>query len=575
MIPNLETFLNSRTSTITSVPQDQITLNLEHKQRLANWLARPQPPKVSVLMALFNSNPEHLTEAIASVWHQTYPNVELILVDDASTSEDHLSEVFSFAETSASQVESLNSRSVRIFRNPKNLGIAGARNTAFSMSSGAFICIVDHDDIIHPFALDLLVEKLLSSNATFQYSFECKLKEDGVSYTQFLSKPNFSMFTLLHYNYICHLTIIQRELLDELILADGEVFRRGFDGAEDHDLFLRLSTLKNFKPGVVPLFLYYWRMSPTSTAQSDSNKPLAILRSQIAAKESIERAAKKVNFEFRSGAELFIHRSHSCLTLKKRWFRRGSKVSIIFFGAEPPTQEQLELWQRQKDVQILSHCYVNSPAERLVDYRTIDRKIRDYIHSDTVLIVHSGVNPLQPESLYQLSSWLHLFPDTGTVTASLIDLLHFPDLANSAADSIWGIGGYRFKPKLGYAGFPRLETRADKSSFVFESHETLSPSVLLISIDPKQYIKAGGFRYDLFANRLADLDLGLRLRRLGFRPLNIGGGFFSGTKLFDLAFGDNAPEEAHLVEMVSQQFDQSIFQLGYDHAYRAYYGWNH
>ena len=80
-------------------------------------------------------------------------------------------------------------------------------------------------------------------------------------------KPDFAPDTLRCQNYICHFSIFKKELMDKL-----EGFRPDYDGAQDYDIFLRMSEIvkeENIKH--IPKILYHWRVHRESTAQLNSN----------------------------------------------------------------------------------------------------------------------------------------------------------------------------------------------------------------------------------------------------------------------------------------------------------------
>lgn len=94
----------------------------------------PSRPLVSVIMPVWNGD-AFLREAIASVLSQTYTNIELIVVDDASTdgTEAILSEV--------------RDRRVHVLRNPTNLGIGHSLLRAIDRSRGEYLARIDSDDL--------------------------------------------------------------------------------------------------------------------------------------------------------------------------------------------------------------------------------------------------------------------------------------------------------------------------------------------------------------------------------------------------------------------------------------------
>jgi glycosyltransferase involved in cell wall biosynthesis len=94
-------------------------------------------PLVSVIIPAYNR--AHLIgRAIASVLAQSHQNIEIIVVDDAST--DDLSATLAEAD----------SRQLRCITHPRNRGAAAARNTGIAAASGEFVAFLDSDDVWFP-----------------------------------------------------------------------------------------------------------------------------------------------------------------------------------------------------------------------------------------------------------------------------------------------------------------------------------------------------------------------------------------------------------------------------------------
>ncbi len=109
------------------------------------------PPLVSVIVPAYNAEAT-LAETLGSIAAQTYPNIEIVVVDDGST--DRTREVASlFAATDAR---------ARVVSIP-NSGVAVARNTGAAHTSGPFLAPIDADDLWHPRYLETLVGMMLAA----------------------------------------------------------------------------------------------------------------------------------------------------------------------------------------------------------------------------------------------------------------------------------------------------------------------------------------------------------------------------------------------------------------------------
>ncbi len=219
-----------------------------------NFLYRPL---ISVVMPVYNVEPKWLKKAIASIEKQWYDNWELCICDDGSSNRDTLE-----------YLSTLKNEKIKIEFLDKNVGIAGASNRALELACGEYVLLMDNDDEITPNALHEVVKILNSKSADLIYSDEDKIDENGI-YSEPYFKPDFSEEMFLSQNYINHLCVIKKSLLDRI---GG--WREGFDGAQDYDLYLRVMELSK-KIEHIPKVLYHWRKIDGSAAKASEEKPKA------------------------------------------------------------------------------------------------------------------------------------------------------------------------------------------------------------------------------------------------------------------------------------------------------------
>ncbi|HEX2700610.1 MAG TPA: glycosyltransferase [Acidimicrobiales bacterium] len=219
------------------------------------------PPLISVVMPVFNTEPSWLDEAIRSVRGQLYDNWELCIGDDGS----------SRPETAAVlEAHLAGEPRIRLIRLPESQGIVGASNAALSLATGELVAFLDHDDELKPQALAMVALRLRDEPGTdLLYTDEDKREPDGRLVEPFF-KPDWSPDHLMSRNYVCHLLVVRRALLDKL---GG--FRPGYDGSQDYDLVLRATELTD---GIahIPEPLYTWRKVAGSTAAEADAKPWAL-----------------------------------------------------------------------------------------------------------------------------------------------------------------------------------------------------------------------------------------------------------------------------------------------------------
>ncbi len=216
----------------------------------------------SIITPLYNTDETYLREMIESVLAQTYHDWELCMADGSDNGYPYVEEI-------CREYVTMDSR-IKYRRLGENLGIAGNSNACIDMSDGDYISILDHDDLLHPAALHETMKAICEKGADIVYTDELTFRGSDINDIKNIHfKPDYAPDNLKANNYICHFTSFRRELLD----ICGR-FREGFDGAQDHDLILRL-TKKAKVIEHIPEVLYYWRSHGDSSAQTEDNKPYA------------------------------------------------------------------------------------------------------------------------------------------------------------------------------------------------------------------------------------------------------------------------------------------------------------
>lgn len=230
--------------------------------------------RFSILVPLYNTDRQYLTEMIRSVIEQTYPEWELCLADGSDENHAYVGEIArSFAEQDPR---------VKYSRLEKNEGISGNTNACEKAATGNYLAFLDHDDLLSPFALYLNAKAILESHADVLYSDEDHLSKKGKHVHPFF-KPDWSPDLLHSQMYICHFTVIRKALFDQI---GG--FRSAFDGSQDYDLMLRL-TEKTDRIVHIPAILYTWRECEGSTAANADAKPYAHEAGRKALDEHLKR----------------------------------------------------------------------------------------------------------------------------------------------------------------------------------------------------------------------------------------------------------------------------------------------
>ncbi len=224
----------------------------------------PRMVKISILVPLWNNDREFQIEMLDSVMNQTYRNWELCLADGSDAAHGYLEEIC--------REYSARSEGRIVYRHlEKNDGIAGNTNACLQMATGEYIGLLDQDDVLHPSVLYEYVKAINEQGADYLYCDETTFRSGDINRMLTMHfKPDYAPDNLRANNYICHFSVFSRKLLD-----GTELFRKKFDGSQDHDMILRLTDNAE-KVVHVPRLMYYWRSHPGSVAADIEAKPYAI-----------------------------------------------------------------------------------------------------------------------------------------------------------------------------------------------------------------------------------------------------------------------------------------------------------
>ena len=254
------------------------------RRELEESVQFPKNIKFSILVPLYNTPMKYLAEMIESVQNQTYKNWELCLADGSDSEHENVGEF----------VKELQARDKRIVykKLEKNLGISENTNECIRISTGDYICLFDHDDYLHPSALYENMKAICEQNADFIYTDEAVfLGNDIKKIITYHLKPDFALDNLRANNYICHFSVFSRELLEK-----SGMFRSDYDGSQDHDIILRLTSNAK-KVFHIRKILYFWRSHANSVAMDINSKTYAINAGIRAVHDSIVACGEQCEVE--------------------------------------------------------------------------------------------------------------------------------------------------------------------------------------------------------------------------------------------------------------------------------------
>ena len=208
-------------------------------------------PLVSVVIPAYNTE-LFIAKTLASVSAQTYPCLEILVVDDGS-SDRTPSIVQSFSQKDSR---------IRLIQQP-NAGVAAARNLGIQNAKGEFIAPIDSDDLWCPEAMTKLVSQFLAlgPNVGVVYAWSVDIDERDQQTGGFhASEVEGDVYkTLICHNFLGNAssTLIRKTSLDHVGGYDRQLRAQNAQGCEDWDLYLRLAEQYEF--GVVPEFLVSYR----------------------------------------------------------------------------------------------------------------------------------------------------------------------------------------------------------------------------------------------------------------------------------------------------------------------------
>lgn len=220
-------------------------------------------PKFSILIPIYRPNEKYFRLMLESVVNQTYDNWQICLADGGG-------EGCTVEKVVQPYIDRLGADRVRYVKLTDNLGIAQNTNAAMRLADGDYIVFGDHDDELHPTAFfECMRELERFPDADMLYSDEDKIIEDTGKHTEAHFKSDLNLELLRCNNYICHLCVVKKSLVDKV----GEL-RSEYNGSQDHDYVLRCVEQAECVRHI-PRILYHWRINENSTAKSASTKTYA------------------------------------------------------------------------------------------------------------------------------------------------------------------------------------------------------------------------------------------------------------------------------------------------------------
>ena len=252
-------------------------------------------PKISFVVPLYKTPEKYLRRLAESFQEQTYSNWELCF-SDGSGAQSPLTELLK-------ELTAKDNR-IKYVSHEEPLQISENTNSAIEIATGDFIAFADHDDELTPNALFECVKAINEKPQTLViYTDEDKMSMDGHKFFQPHFKPDYNPDLLCTVNYICHLFVVSRKVIEKV----GGL-RSEFDGAQDYDFVLRcVEAVKDEEICHIPKILYHWRCHEDSTAENPESKLYAFEAGRRAVQAHYERTG--IHAEVFKGEYLGLYRT--------------------------------------------------------------------------------------------------------------------------------------------------------------------------------------------------------------------------------------------------------------------------
>lgn len=473
-------------------------------------------PKFSIVIPLYNTRIKFLREMMDSIINQTYTNWELCLADGSGEGSKLISVLKDYAEKDSR---------IKYSVLKDNNGISENTNAAISMATGEFIVLSDHDDIVPANALfecakALNEGKKSGKNIDVIYTDEDKVDMRGKKFFQPHFKSDYNIDLLCSMNYICHLFVVKRDLVDKLKKRDGAVLRKEFDGAQDHDFILRCcEEAENIHH--IPKILYHWRCHLDSTAANPESKMYAFEAGRKAVEEHYKRIGVpaevvhgqfygmyKTNYKWEEQPLVSIiipNKDHiddlkKCMDSidEKSTYRNYEFIIVENNSTEPETFEYYKSIENRDNVNVLYY-------EDEFNFSRINNFGEKHAKGDYILLLNNDTEIINPDCLKEMLGYC-MRDDVGMVGARL----YYEDDIIQHAGVILGFGGMAGHAFIG-------SSRFDNGYFsrIISAQDLSAVTAACMMVKKSVYEEVGGLNED-FKVAFNDIDFCMMVRKAGY-----------------------------------------------------------
>jgi GT2 family glycosyltransferase len=232
-------------------------------------------PAISVVITLYNYE-RYIQQCVGSLERASRAaipgGIEILIVDDASTDR---------SLCHAQQAQERSALPVRIVAKKFNTGLADARNVGLRLARAPYAFIMDADNLIFPPALELLYKAINSSCTAAAYSILCRFRGQPDNRRGLLSYFDWDPRMLVEHPYIDAMALFDRAQLIALGGYDNDLFKVGWFGWEDYELWLRMAAA-HLTATLVPNILCLYRHHESAMSNTTNLFEVDLVRHLIA-----------------------------------------------------------------------------------------------------------------------------------------------------------------------------------------------------------------------------------------------------------------------------------------------------
>ena len=465
-------------------------------------------PKISLIVATYNTADRHLKAMIESVLNQTYSNWELCIADgsDNENVEKYI------------QKHYLKESRIKFKKLSENLGISDNMNAALDLVTGDYVGLFDHDDLLTPDALFEVASILQEKQYPVVYTDEDKIDDATGELMEPHFKPDINIDLLCSENYICHFLVVRKILIDQIGMLNKE-----FDGAQDYDFVLRcVEAVGVDNVYHIPKALYHWRKHAQSTASNPESKLYAFEAGKRAIQAYYDRNG--IDAEVEMGSILGFYRTkyalkdeplisilipnkdhiddlNRCITsIENKSTYKNYEFIIIENNSE--SQETFEFYDElQSNHKNVKVVYWDGEF----NYSAINNYGAKYANGEYVLLLNNDTEIINPDCLKELVSVCQR-KDVGCVGARLL----YDDDTIQHAGVIVGLGGVAGHC---FVGEPKNSGGYYNRILCLQDYSAVTAACMMVKT--AVFKKVHGLSEELKV-AFNDVDLCLKIRELGY-----------------------------------------------------------